>query len=115
MEGLVVRMLERDVLQAFEFSNVTVTNDLDLRLVRDGLEIRVQNGAFGVEGLAVAIAGRRWVKEAGDFVLGFWCEGLLVLEEDDLVLVESFLDYFGIGGARVLEIGSTKLSAEVVS
>lgn len=39
--------------------------------MRDGFQVWVQDAAFGVEGLAVAVAGGGGVESVGQFVLGF--------------------------------------------
>ncbi len=55
MERAVMRMLERDVLQALVLWDEAVANYLHLRLVRDCLEIRMQNRSFCIEGLPMAV------------------------------------------------------------
>ena len=57
VEGPVVRVPQAEVLEALVGGDGAVADDLDLRLVRDRLEIRVQDGALGVERLAVAVRG----------------------------------------------------------
>ena len=72
VEFLVVGVYEGDVGEAFILGDVAVANDLDFRLVGNGFEVWVQDAAFGVECLAMAVAGGRGVKAMGKFVLGFW-------------------------------------------
>jgi hypothetical protein len=48
MEFAVVRVFECNILQPFVLRNKAVANDLHLWLVWDGLEVRVEDGAFGV-------------------------------------------------------------------
>ena len=48
----------------------------------------MEDAAFCVEGLAVAVAVGGGVEAVGQFVLCFGGETVLVFEEDDLVLVE---------------------------
>jgi hypothetical protein len=48
VESLVVRVLERDVLQSLERCNGPVSDDLNLRLVGNRLQIRVQDGTLCV-------------------------------------------------------------------
>jgi hypothetical protein len=43
MERAMVRMSELDVLQSFILLNEAVSNDLDLGLMRNGLEIRMED------------------------------------------------------------------------
>ena len=72
VEFLVVGVHEGDVGKAFVLGDVAVADDLDFRLVGDGFEVWVQDAAFGVESLAVAVAGGGGVKAVSQFVLGFW-------------------------------------------
>lgn len=98
VEGPVVRVAKLDVGQAFVGRDEAVADDLDLRLVGDGLEVRVEDGAFGVEGLAVAVGGGGgWVEALGDGVLGFGGDVPLVPDEDHLVPEEGVTDHFEIG------------------
>lgn len=71
VEVPVVRVRELDVGEAFVFGHEAVAEDLDFGLVRDGFQVGVQDAAFGVEGLAVAVAGGGGVEAVGQFVLGF--------------------------------------------
>ena len=48
VEGFVVRMLEGDVGETFVRWDEAVAYDLHLRLVRDGFQVWVQDGALGV-------------------------------------------------------------------
>lgn len=97
VEGLVVRVAEGEVAQAFVFGDEAVADDLDLGLVRHGFEIRVQDAAFGVEGFAVAVAVGARVEALGELELGFGREAGLVFEYEHLVLVE--------GGSDQVEVG----------
>ena len=72
VEFLVVRVHELDVGEALVRGDEAVADDLDFGLVGDGLQIRVQDAAFGVEGLAVAVADGGGIKAMGQFVLGLW-------------------------------------------
>ncbi len=70
VKRFVVRMLERDVLQSFVLIVVAVSNDLNLWLVRDGLEIWVEDGTLGIQRLSVTIAAvTSWIKSFGEFIL----------------------------------------------
>lgn len=99
MEGAVVGVAEGDVGEAAVGGDVAVADDLDLGLVGDGLEVRVEDGAgFGGEGGgAVAVGGGEGVEAVGEFVLGARGDVGLVLEDEDLVLEE--------GGADDGEVG----------
>jgi len=55
VEGFVVRVAELDAFEAFIRRNEAVAYDLDLGLVGDGSEIRMEDGPLGVEGLAVTV------------------------------------------------------------
>lgn len=48
VELAVVRVAELDVLEAFVLLDEAVADDLDLGLVRNSLEIGVQDGSLGV-------------------------------------------------------------------
>ena len=97
-------MLERDVPQALELRYLAVADDLHLRLVGNGLQVRVQDGLLGVEGLAMTVGGGGGVEEAGKFVLGLWREGLLAFEDDDLVLIERAADGGEVELGDVLQV-----------
>ena len=71
VEHLVVWMFQCNVLQSLIFLVESITNNLHLWLFRDGLEVRVEDGAFRIESLAVAIAVSCWVEAASEFILGF--------------------------------------------
>jgi hypothetical protein len=55
VEGAMVRVFELDVREALIGFYETVADDLDLWLMRDGLEIWVEDATLRVEGFAVAI------------------------------------------------------------
>lgn len=55
MESAVVRVAKLDVLQTLVFFHEAVSDDLDLGLMRNGLEVRVQNRALGIQSLAVTV------------------------------------------------------------
>lgn len=97
MEGLVMRMLQADVAQTFVFSNRAVADDLDLGLMRDGLQIRVEDAALGIEGLSVTVGGCRRVESTDELVLGCWGDVLLILEDEDLVGEEGVTDRVEVG------------------
>ena len=72
---------------------MAVADDLDFRLVRDRLEVWVEDAAFGVEGLAVAVAGGGGGVEAvGELILGFGGARGLVLEDHNIGFVECVAD-----------------------
>lgn len=113
MEGLVVRVLQGDVLQALKFLDGTIANDLDLGLVGNGLEVWVQDRLLCVQSLAVAIADGRWVEQAGKLELCLRGKLLLSLEEHNVVLVECLSDDGEVYVTDALEIGSSDLCAEI--
>jgi hypothetical protein len=55
VEGPVVWVSQLDVLQPFILLYEAISNDLNLRLVWDRLEVRVQDGSLRVKRLAVAV------------------------------------------------------------
>ena len=92
VELLVVRVDEGEVGEAFVFGDEAVADDLDFGLVGDGLEVWVQDAAFGVEGLAVAVADGGGIEAVREVVLGFGGAGGLVFEDDDVLFVEGVAD-----------------------
>jgi hypothetical protein len=72
VEGLVVRVLELDVLEALILGHETVADDLYLRLVRDGLQVRVQDTALSIQRLAMPIAGSLRIEALSELELSFW-------------------------------------------
>lgn len=87
VERFVVRVFERDVLEAFVFRDGPVADDLDLGLVRDGAQVRVQDRTLRRDCLAVAVGFCAWVEAFGEFVLGPWGGGALVLDHQYVVMV----------------------------
>lgn len=86
VECTMMRMTKLDLLQTLVLLHEAVANDLDLRLVRDGFEIRVKNGAFGVYGFAVAVGACCFGIEAlGEFILSLGRYMALVFEYKDLM------------------------------
>lgn len=55
MEGAVMWMAQSDVLEALIILHKAVADNLNLWLVRYGFQVRMQDRAFRVERLAVAI------------------------------------------------------------
>jgi len=88
VKGLVVGMLEPEVLQSFVVGYEAIADNLDFWLVRNGFQIRVENAALCVDGLAVTVAFGGWVKAEGEFILSFWGAAGLVLQDHNLFLVE---------------------------
>lgn len=56
VEGAVMRVREAEVVEALVRRDGAVANDLDFGLVGHGLEIWVEDAAFGVKGFPVAVA-----------------------------------------------------------
>ena len=71
VEGLVVGVDEGDVLETFVQGDEAVADDLHLGLVRDGLQVGVEDAAFGIQGFAVAVAVGGGVEALRELVLGF--------------------------------------------
>jgi hypothetical protein len=61
-------------------------------LVRDGLQVGVEDAAFGVDRLAVAIVVGFRVEAPGEFVLGLWGDFALVFEHHDVVVIQCVAD-----------------------
>ena len=75
MKRLVMRIFQRDVLQPFIFLDESISDNLHFRLMWDGLQIRIQDGWFGIGGFPVPVGLGVRVEAAGQFGLEFWCEG----------------------------------------
>jgi hypothetical protein len=97
VEGAVVWVAQADVGQAFVRGDEAVADNLDLGLVRDGLQVRVEDGPLGVEGCAVAVRGRRGIEPVGELELRLWRDVELVLEDDDLVGEQGGADHVEVG------------------
>lgn len=85
VESLVVRVLQSKVLQALVFLVLSIANDLNLGLMRNGLQIWMKHGTLCIQGFAVAISGGLWVELLGKQILCLWSQSVLVLENNDLV------------------------------
>ena len=89
VEGAVVRVAQADVLEPLVRGDEAVADDLDLGLVGNCLEVRVEDAALGVDRLGVAVGGGRGGVEAmGEGELGRRGGVGLVLEDQDLVREE---------------------------
>lgn len=88
VEGLVVGVLELDVLEALKGLDMAVANDLDLWLVGNGLQVGVQDAAL-VNGFSMTVNVCFGIKSPRQTVLCLWCELLLVADDYNLVLVKS--------------------------
>ncbi len=93
VEGAVVGVFDLDILEALVGIDKAVSNDLDLRLVRDGFEVWMEDAAFGVEGLAVAVLRGGGVEALGEFVLRFRGEMVLVLNHYNEVFIQGIAYY----------------------
>jgi len=93
VESLVVWMLELDVLQSFVLWHEAVADDLHLWLVRNGLEIWVQDAPLRIECLAMAVARSFGIEALGEFELSLWRYMSLVLKYHDLVAEERVTDH----------------------
>jgi len=86
VESTVVRMAQLNIFQAFVGGNETIPDDLDLGLVRDGLQIRVENRTLGIKGLAMAVrALGLWVEALRNFILGLGRNVALVPQDEHLM------------------------------
>jgi hypothetical protein len=97
VESAVMWMAETDVLEAFIALDETVANDLDLRLVRNGLQVRVQNGTLGVQSLPMAVRGSGGIKAVGEMELGLGSDMALVGKVENLVLEQGLSDDIKVG------------------
>lgn len=103
MEGAVMWMAQSDVLEALILLHKAVADNLNLWLVRYGFQVRVQDRAFRVERLAVAIrACSIWVELLRDFILRLRRDVILVLEDQDLMFEKGIPDSFVLGIWKML-------------
>ncbi|KAH9845069.1 hypothetical protein Tdes44962_MAKER06928, partial [Teratosphaeria destructans] len=113
VERLVMRVSEPDVREAFEVGHGAVPDDLDLRLMGDGLEVGMQDALRRVQRLPVSVGLDRRVEEPRQFVLRPRAEVLLAFEDHDLVLVECLADDLEVRGVQVLQVGAADLRSKV--
>lgn len=103
MEGAVMWMAQSDVLEALILLHKAVADNLNLWLVRYGFQVRVQDRAFRVERLAVAIrACSIRVELLRDFILRLRRDVILVLEDQDLMFEKGIPDSFVLGIWKML-------------
>jgi hypothetical protein len=96
-------MSQLDVLQTLVVLDEAIANDLDLGLMRDRLEVWVENGSLGVQRLAVTIRARSFgIKSLGDLILSLGREVALVLEDKDLVGEQGLTDDVKVGICTML-------------
>jgi hypothetical protein len=101
MECPVVRVPELDVLQTLVGRHKAVSNDLDLGLMRNRLQIRVQDRAFCIQSLAVAIVGSGFrVKSLGEAVLGLGRDVRLIPDDENLMPEQSITKDIKVGICR---------------
>ena len=97
VECAVVRMSELDVLQSLILRHKTIANDLDLRLVRNGLQVRVQDATLGIESLSMAIGVGLGIEALSELELRLGRDMSLVLEDKNLIVEESITDHIKVG------------------
>lgn len=98
MERAMMRMTQTEILQTLIRWDEAVADDLNLGLVRDGLEVRMQDGALRVDGLAVAVRGGSGRVEAlRELVLRLGRRVGLVLYDEDLVGEEGVMEDSKVG------------------
>lgn len=97
VKGLVVGVLQLDVLESLVVGNEAVADDLDLGLMGNGLQVGMENAALGIERLAVAVRRGSGIEALREFELSLWGNAALVLENYDLVGVEGITDDFIVG------------------
>jgi hypothetical protein len=92
-----MRVLQHDVLEPFVLRHAAIADNLDLRLVGDGLEIGVEDGALGIKRLAVSIRGGGGVETLCELKLSLGADVGLVLEDKNLVLEQSITNDVEVG------------------
>ena len=90
-------MLQGDIGQAFKRRDEAIADDLDLRLVRDRLQIWVEYGSLTVDRLAVSVGGCRGIEALCDMELRLWSYVRLVLEDQDLMMEQGIADDVKVG------------------
>lgn len=96
VECLVVWVLELDVFEAFVRLDEAVANDLDLWLMWNGLEVRMEDAFLSIQSLSVTIRCGLWVEFVRQSELGLGRYMRLVLEDNYLVSEESISDNFEV-------------------
>lgn len=71
VEGSVMRMLQVHIFEPLVGTDEAVTNDLDLWLVWNGLQVWVKDASLGIECFAVAIVVRCRIEAFCELVLCF--------------------------------------------
>lgn len=87
MKFSMMRVVELDVLQSLILRHKTVPDDLHFWLMRDGLQIWVQNASLGIKGFAVSISLCLGIESLGKLILSSRGATRLALEDDYLGLV----------------------------
>lgn len=80
MESLVVRVLQRNVFEAFKSLDETITDHLHLGLMRYCLKVWVKDATLCIQRLAVSIARACGVEPLCKLKLCFRCGVRLVLQ-----------------------------------
>ncbi len=94
MERPVVRVSQLEVRKPLVGGHPSVPDDLHLGLVRDGLQIRVQDAPFRIDRLAVPVGGAgRGIKALRQLELGLRRDVSLVLEHEHLVREQGVADH----------------------
>lgn len=66
--------------------------------MRDGLQVRMQDGTLCIDGLSMTIRAFGFrIEAASDFILGFGRDVALVLEDKNLIGEESLMDDIKVG------------------
>jgi len=110
---LVVWVDKCDVLQSLVLLVKPIPNDLNLWLMRNRLEVGMEDGSLSIESLAVAVAVGGGVESLGEFVLSFGGETLLVLQDDDVRIVQGVADDLEVCFREVFEVDIIDFDAEV--
>jgi hypothetical protein len=86
---------------------------LNLGLVWNSFEVRVEDAALCVKGLPMAIAEGRGVEEACQFSLGSRGEAGLRLDANHVVVVESVADCLKVRIRQILDVNIGQSCAKV--
>lgn len=88
VECTMVGVFQLDIGEALVSLHETMADHLDLRLMRNGLKVGMQNAPFRIKGLSVAVLRGGRVESTGKLVLCFRREVVLVFHHHHEVLVQ---------------------------
>ena len=100
MERAVVRMVQRQSLQALELGDRAMADDLDLRLRGDGSEVPMEDAALVDSRCSMAVDAGVGIEPPRQLELCFRRQPLLALDQDHLVCVDGLSERLEAGVYR---------------